>query len=93
MLDKVAELLSKIHHKFGVAVDFIDELRKHGNQLLDAPLRAQQLGNLAEPLDRVHLRVGVFAAEVVDQKCDGADCVDLVHLTGCIHVIFRHFSN
>jgi hypothetical protein len=93
VLDKVAELLSKIHHKFGVAVDFIDELSEHWNQLFHTSLRSEQLSDLAQPLNGVHLRIRVLAAEVIDEKSNSADSVDFVNITSRVYLIVRHYSN
>ena len=67
MVSKSAKLLSEGHHELWVAVDLVNQLSQHGDEFLNAALRAKQVGDLTESLDRVHLGVWVLAAKVVDQ--------------------------
>ena len=76
-----------MHHQLGVGVDLVDEFSQHWHELVDCAVGAKQLSDLLEALDRVEFSVGVLTREVVDEKGDCADLIDvvLVHL-----LIFCH---
>lgn len=60
VLCEASKLFSESHHELWVAVNLINQLREHWNELFDAAFGAKQVGNLTQPLDRVHLGVRVL---------------------------------
>ena len=78
MIRELAKLLSKRHHELWIAVNLIDQLSQHRNQLFNAAFRSKQVRNLIKSLNRVHLRIGVLTAQIVDQERHCRYCVHLI---------------
>ena len=62
MICESTKLLGEGHHEFRVAVDSINKFCQHGNKLLNTAFWSEEVRDLAETLDGVHLGIGVFTA-------------------------------
>ena len=85
MISQTSKLLSKGHHKLRIAVNLIDQLCEHGDQLFDAALRPKQICNLAQPLYGVHLCIWILTRQVIDKQSYCGDGINLIKLTAVGH--------
>ena len=84
-LRQIAQLFRQIHHEFGVAIDFVDELGEHWDELFGGAVGAEELSNRNQSLYWMQFRTWVLTIKVIYKQSYRADLVELVLAVLIIH--------